>query len=193
MTALKNYILLFVMVASALTATALTATALTASAREPLYVVNGEVVATIEGIPHEDIESIDVLPANEETIALWGLEASEGVILVTLRYDTPARFSAEGRNNFTDYLATTVKWGDKMPAERVSLRIKVECDGRATVSEVLQSTSRQFLKRVQKAIANAPLWSPATRDGKAVESIVLVNLQLPEGKELPVERAVIIL
>ena len=53
MTALKNYILLFVMVA-----TALTASALTASAREPLYVVNGEVVATIEGIPHEDIESI---------------------------------------------------------------------------------------------------------------------------------------
>ena len=188
MKALKNYILLLVMVA-----TALTTSALTASAREPLYVVNGEVVATIEGIPHEDIESIDVLPANEETIALWGLEASEGVILVTLRYDTPARFSAEGRNNFTDYLATTVKWGDNMPAERVSLRIKVECDGRATVSEVLQSTSRQFLKRVQKAIANAPLWSPATRDGKAVESIVLVNLQLPEGKELPVEHAVIIL
>ena len=55
------------------------AATLTASAREPLYVVNGEVVATIEGIPQEDIESIDVLPANEETIAEWGLKASEGV------------------------------------------------------------------------------------------------------------------
>lgn len=164
-----------------------------ASAREPLYVVNGEVVASIEGIPHEDIETIDVLPANEDTIAEWGLEASEGVILVRLRYDTPARFLAEGRNNFTDYLATKVKWSASMPAERVSLRIRVATDGRATVSEVLQSTSRQFLKRVAKAIANAPRWSPATRDGNAVESIALVNLQLPQGKELPVERAVIIL
>lgn len=170
-----------------------TITTLTASAREPLYVVNGVVVATIDSIPHEDIESIDVLAANEETIAEWGIEASEGVILVTLRYDTPARFSAEGITNFTDYLATKVKWSENMPAERVSLRLKVGTDGRAAISEVLQSTSRQFLKRVQKAIATSPLWSPATRNGEAVESIALVNLQLPTGKELPVERAVIIL
>lgn len=169
------------------------ATTLTATAREPLYVVNGEVVATIEGIPHEDIESIDVLPANEDTIAIWGLEASEGVILVKLRYDTPACFSAEGHTNFTDYLASKVKWNENMPAERVSLRLSIGIDGRATINEVLQTTSRQFLKRVEKAIATSPLWSSATRDGRAVESIVLVNLQLPEGKELPVERAVIIL
>lgn len=169
------------------------AATLTASAREPLYVVNGEVVATIEGIPQEDIESIDVLPANEETIAEWGLEASEGVILVKLRYDTPARFSAEGYTNFTEYLASKVKWNENMTAERVSLRLTIGTDGRATVCEVLQSTSHQFLKRVKKAIATSPLWNSATRDGKAVESIVLVNLQLPEGKELPVERAVIIL
>ena len=45
------------------------------SAREPLYVVNGAVVATIENIPHEDIERIDVLPADEESIAKWGVEA----------------------------------------------------------------------------------------------------------------------
>lgn len=166
--------------------------ALTATAREPLYVVNGEVVATIDNIPHEDIESIDVLPANEDTIAKWGLEASEGVILVTLRYDSAASFSAEGYDNFTEYLATKVKWKSAMPAERVSLRIAVDTSGRATIHEVLQSTSLQFLKRVERAIDEAPLWSPATRDGKAQESITLVNLQLPEGKELPVERAVII-
>ena len=162
-------------------------------AREPLYVVNGEVVERIDHIPHEDIESIDVLPANEETIAKWGLEASEGVIIVTLRYDTPARFLAEGITNFTDYLATKVKWSASMPAERVSLRLTIGTDGCATISEVLQSTSRQFLKRVEKAIKLSPAWSPATRNGKATESIVLVNLLLPVGKELPVERAVIIL
>lgn len=83
-----------------------------AVAREPLYVVNGRVVASIEDIPHEDIERIDVLPANEDTIAEWGSEASEGVIIVTLRYDTAATFVAEGYDNFTDYLAHTVRWSD---------------------------------------------------------------------------------
>ena len=62
-------------------------------AYKPLYVVNGEVVESIEHIPHENIERIDNLPADEETIATWGLGASEGVILVTLRFDTEARFS----------------------------------------------------------------------------------------------------
>ena len=33
-------------------------------AQQPLYVVNGSVVESIEHIPQEDIESIDVLPAD---------------------------------------------------------------------------------------------------------------------------------
>ena len=164
----------------------------TLSAREPLYVVNGAVVATIENIPHEDIERIDVLPADEESIAKWGVEASEGVIIVTLRYDTPATFTYEEYRNFTDYLAHTVRWDDNLPAERVSLRIVVDSQGRATIAEVLDSTSRQYLKRVSRAIAEAPLWSPATRNGKPLESRHLVNLKLPAGKNLAIEPAVII-
>lgn len=165
----------------------------TLNARGPLYVVNGTVVDSIENIEQTNIANIDVLPATEETIAKWGIEASEGVILVTLKYDTPAEFVAGEYNNFTTYLATNIKWHDDMPAERVSLRITVDSHGRATVSKVLQSTSRQFLKRVQRAIDSSPLWHPATKDGKAIESTHLVNLLLPEGKTLPIERSVIIL
>lgn len=163
-----------------------------ASAQKPMYVVGGRVVDSIENIPHENIERIDVLPADDDTIAQWGLGASEGVIIVILRYDTPASFAAEGYNNFTDYLAHTVKWSDNNPAERVSLRLVVDSEGRATISEVLQATSRNYLKRVERAIDEAPLWSPAMRDGVAVESIQLVNLQLPVGKSIPLEPAVII-
>lgn len=160
-------------------------------AQKPMYIVGGKVVESIDDIPHENIERIDVLPADEATIAEWGSAAHEGVIIVTLRYDTPATFNAEGVDNFTDYLANAVAWSDKMAAERVSLRIKVDCEGRATIEEVLQATSRPFLKRVQRAINEAPLWSPAMRDGVAVESIHLVNLLLPKGKRLPEEHAVI--
>ena len=164
----------------------------TLNAHEPLYVVNGTIVESIDAIPQEDIESIDILPANEDTIAMWGEGAAEGVILLRLVYDTPARYDADGYDNYTAYLADNVTWSDKMPAARVSLRLAVDSEGRATIAEVLQSTSRQFLKRVTKAIDSSPRWMPAVRDGSPVESIVLVNLLLPEGKSLPVEHAVIL-
>lgn len=164
-----------------------------AVAQQPLYVVNGKIVDGIEHIEQSDIESIDVLPADEQTIAQWGMAASEGVIMVRLVYDTPATFSAEGIDNYTTYLATKVNWSDKMPAERVSLRIAVGEDGSVAITEVLDSTSRQFLKRVTKAIAEAPHWQPAVRDGNPIESLHLVNLQLPVGKDIPAEQFVIIL
>ena len=164
----------------------------TIMAQQPLYVVNGSIVESIEHIPQEDIESIDVLPADEDTIAEWGLAASEGVIVVRLRYDTPATFCADGCNNFTTYLTKSVKWDSTMPAERASLRINIAEDGTATIAEVLETTSRQFLKRVVNAIESAPRWQPAIRDGKPIETIELVNIQLPMGKELPREHYVII-
>lgn len=161
-------------------------------AYKPLYVVNGAVVDSIEHIPHENIERIDNLPADEESIAKWGLGASEGVILVTLRYDTEATFNYGDYNNFTDYLASAVRWDETMSAERVSLRIEVDSTGRATINEVIASSSKQFLKRVTAAINNAPRWTPAERDGTPVESLHLVNLQLPKGKQMPREMGVII-
>lgn len=162
-------------------------------AQHPLYVVNGKVVDGIEHIPQSDIESIEVLPADEDTIAEWGLAASEGVISVRLIYDTPATFYADGIDNFTAYLARSVKWDANMPAERASLRIAIAADGSASIAEVLDCTSRQFLKRVTKAIACSPRWQPAVRDGRAIESLHLVNLQLPVGKELPSEHYVIVI
>ena len=155
-------------------------------AQQPLYVVNGRVVESIEGIPQSDIESINVLPADEDTIAEWGLAASEGAIIVRLIYDTPASFSAEGANNFTAYLAKHIKWEENMSAERASLRLNITEDGSIEVVEVLD------LKRVTKAIASAPRWQPAMRDGKPIESLQLVNIQLPLGKELPRDPYVII-
>ena len=160
--------------------------------RGPMYVVGGKIMQSIDHIPQEDIESIDVLPADEETIAKWGADASEGVILVTLRYDINATFSHDGYNNYTEYLGATVKWDTMMPAERVSLRIEVTAEGQATIKEVLESTSKQLLKRVERAINESPLWQPAMRNGIATSSTHLVNLQLPRGKSMQQEMGIII-
>ena len=79
-----------------------------------------------------------------------------------------------------------------MPAERASLRIAIAEDGTATIAEILSTTSRQFLKRVTKAIDTAPRWQPAMRDGRPVKTLELVNIQLPVGKQLPQDPYVII-
>ncbi|MDE6865117.1 MAG: TonB-dependent receptor plug domain-containing protein, partial [Alistipes sp.] len=63
-----------------------------ARAQQPLYIVNGvPTTDNIAQIPPEDIERIETLPADEESIARYGEQASNGVVLVTLRYDEPAR------------------------------------------------------------------------------------------------------
>ena len=89
-----------------------------AAAQDPIYVVNGQVVSDIRNIPPGDIESTEMLPADEQTIARYGTEASNGVILITLRYDTPARFP-EADGSFNDYISKQTDWDDSLPAARV--------------------------------------------------------------------------
>lgn len=163
------------------------------SARGPLYIVNGKPVASIDDIEQANIAYIDTLPATEETIEKWGIAASEGVIMVTLNYDTPAEFVVEGYSSFTNYLQHNIKWDSNMPAERVSLRIKVDSEGNVHIVKVLESTSRQFQKRVERAIASSPQWRAATKNGSSVESTHLVNITLPEGKTIPVEPGIILM
>ena len=68
---------------------ALLAATLPVAAQQPLYIVNGVETEQIASIPPDDIENVEMLPADEETIARYGLRASNGVLLVTLRYDSP--------------------------------------------------------------------------------------------------------
>ena len=144
-----------------------------AAAQDPIYVVNGQVVSDIRNIPPGDIESTEMLPADEQTIARYGTEASNGVILITLRYDTPARFP-EADGSFNDYISEQTDWDDSLPAARVVLRYNE-----------LEATDRRLRRRVIDAVEKAPRWQPAMRDGKPVESEGVLRVQLPEGKSVP--------
>ena len=73
----------------------------TAQTQNPLYIVNGVEMESVQHIPEENIEHIDHLPANEETVAKYGERANNGVIIVTLRYDKEAEFS--GAKSLADY------------------------------------------------------------------------------------------
>ena len=141
-----------------------------AAAQDPIYVVNGQVVSDIRNIPPGDIESTEMLPADEQTIAR--------------RYDTPARFP-EADGSFNDYISKQTDWDDSLPAARVVLRYKITTDGRTVPTDELEATDRRLRRRVIDAVEKAPRWQPAMRDGKPVESEGVLRVQLPEGKSIP--------
>ena len=172
--------ILFLLVAAAV------ALPLSAQERRPVYIVNGE---RYEGdafreIPPAEIERMEQLPADEQTIERYGSDASNGVILITLKYDSKAVFTADSLS-FDRYVARRIKW--------VVYRFKVQCDGSVVLTDLLESTDGRLRRKVVKAVEEAPRWSPATKDGRPVETEHVLRVQLPEGRAMPPERAVILL
>ena len=164
--------------------------------REPLCIVNGvrvERAEVLRDVQPEDIVSTEVLPADEETIGRYGEQANYGVIIISLRYDTPARFVEGGGKSFSSYIAHHVEWGELERVARYVARFTVREDGSIAVEKDLESTDPRLRRKVLRAVAKSPRWQPATKDGRPVESSHVLRIQLPEGREMPPERAVILL
>ena len=145
---------------------------------------------SVRDIPEENIEHIDHLPANEESVAKYGERANNGVIIITLRYDKEAEFS--GGKPLADYVGERVKWNESWGVARFVARYTILADGSFRLGEVLQSTDHQLRKRVLKVLQELPKWQPATKQGKAVESEYVLSIQLPKGKEMPKEPYIVI-
>ena len=152
-------------------------------AQQPLYIVNGVVTENIDSIPPEDIDTVDRLPADEETIARYGEKAANGVLVISLRYDQEARFEAD--STFSDYISRHVTWGNDEPAARVILRYRINEEGKAEVISELESTDSRLKRRVMKAVEEAPRWTPAYKNGKPIPSEGVLHVQLPVGKYMP--------
>lgn len=162
--------------------------------REPLCIVNGERVEradVLHDVQPDDIVSTEMLPADEETIAKYGEQANYGVIIISLRYDTPARFAADSLS-FSDYIASQVEWGELERVARYVVRFTVQEDGSVAVGKELESTDPRLRRKVLRAVAKAPRWQPAMKDGRPVESSHVLRIQLPEGREMPRERYIIL-
>ena len=174
---MKNYVLFLFLLCSAAALRAATPKPM------PMYIVNGKETKEIRSIPPEDIEHVEMLPADEETIARYGQRAAHGVMLITLRYDQPAAFPAD--STFGHYIASRVRWDASEPAARVVLRYKVTPEGDTVVHQELESTDNRLKRRVLKALSEAPHWHPAQKNGVAVASEGVLHIQLPKGKGMP--------
>ena len=159
-------------------------------AQRPLYIVNGIETESVHLIPEKNIEHIDHLPADEESVAKYGERANNGVIIVTLRYDREAQFM--GGKPLADYIAERVKWPENWSVARFVARYTIGADGSFRLGTILESTDHQLRKRVLKVLQKLPKWRPATKQGKAVESEYVLAIQLPKGKEMPREPYIVI-
>ena len=174
---------------------ALSAPDATAQSRKrlPLYIVNGERMTEeqVKDINPKDIVDNHLLPADEQTIERYGHEAANGVVVITLRYDTPARFEIEGEvTKYSAYIADRVKWDETDPVARIIISFKVKADGSVAEFDVLEATDKRLLRRIEKAMTEAPRWQPALKDGKGVETTHLLKVTLPKGRTMPRERVV---
>lgn len=163
--------------------------------RLPIYIVNGERMdeEQVRAIDPEDIVSNELLPADETTIAKYGQDAANGVILITLRYDTQARFEVDGQEtSFSNYIAQRIKWEEMDPIAQVVMSLEVGADGVAREKEVLESSDRKLLKRIRAALAEAPRWVAAKKDGKGLATEHILRITLPIGSKMPREWAVIL-
>ena len=161
--------------------------------RMPLYIVNGEKMTEeqVKDINPKDIVDNHLLPADEQTIERYGHEAANGVVVITLRYDTPARFEIEGEvTKYSAYIADRVKWDETDPVARIIISFKVKADGSVAEFDILEATDKRLLRRIEKAMTEAPRWQPALKDGKGVETTHLLKVTLPKGRTMPRERVV---
>ena len=161
--------------------------------RTPLYIVNGERMSEeqVRKIAPEDIVDNQLLTIDEQTIAEYGVEASNGVVLITLRYDTPARFVVDGEElNYSAYIAERVKWGVMDGVARVIISFTLAEDGSVATTDVLEASDKRLLRRIEKAMAEAPRWQPALKGGRGVSTKHLLRITLPKGYEMPREQVV---
>ena len=156
-----------------------------ATASAQLYIVNGEEYSAeqMRRIDPERVESSEQVAINDSIMALYGERAADGVIIVTLKHDTEPQFSVDSLS-FREWVEREVAWGNDEPAARVVYRYVVGTDGRAQLTELIESTDNRLRQRVVRAVKRAPLWAPAEREGRAVEVEQVLVIELPKGKRL---------
>ena len=105
------------------------------SDHEPLYIVNGEVRSSVSDIPEKNIEKIETLPADEQTVQQYGDKANNGVVIITLCYDKAAIFPLS--TTFSEYISSQIKWTTNDPVARFVMRFTVNTDGTLTAGNIL--------------------------------------------------------
>ncbi len=147
---------------------------------ELLYIVNGEVAEEGFDTSSQYVDKIEMI-RGEEAVERYGLRGSNGVVLVTLKFDELPIFSE--KESLRHYISSRIKWKDEYTRAEVIFKYRVDTSGRMTITEILHSSNKKLLGRVKKEVEELPLWlSPAKNMGVAVESSGTERITLPYKK-----------
>ncbi len=144
----------------------------------PIFIVDGRLAESIDGINPELIESINVVKIAEEIEKVKKehnlIGEYDGIINVTLKIEdepvqflrlTPAKFDGKDEKEFSKWLNMQVMY----PAEaknakaegRVYVRFTVQTDGTVADVAVLNSVHPALDAAAVKAVSSSPKWTPA--------------------------------
>lgn len=156
----------------------------------PVYIVNNIERDDVRDIPESNIESVEMLPSDDLSVAKYGERANNGIVVIRLKYDTAASFLSD--TSFEQYVVGHTKWDPRLPVARFVARYTVKENGMLELGDILVSTDSRLEHRIRDVIKGAPGWKPAMRDGKCVESSYVLQVQLPLGKAMPREPYIVI-
>lgn len=151
-------------------------------AASPLYIVDGKVVESIEGLDPDNIESLTQEVVSDSIVALYGQRANYGVVKITLRQEKEAMFPHA--TSFREYVESLVKWNNDEEAARVIVSYKIDSSGEFQTQKVIESTDSRLRRRVLKALEQIPAWQPAEKNGRPIASEGMVTITLPKGKKI---------
>jgi len=176
------------------------------SVSTPVYVMDGEVVETVEGLDPELIEKIDVIKDPDSDIAKK-YNAKDGVILITTKEAAAAKYSQAdsfekegeifyivedmpkfpgGKPALKTYIYSNLEYPEKAKNQgiegEVQVRFLVNEKGKVESSEILRSTYQGFDAPALKVVNEMPDWTPGMQRGKAVKVWYVVSIKFNDEK-----------
>jgi TonB family protein len=174
------------------------------SMSEPVYVLDGKVVETIEGIDPESIERMDVIK-DPESPFFKKYNAKDGVIMITTKeaakLEKTESFEKDGevfyivedmpkypggKPAMKTYIYSNLEYPEQAKSQgiegEVMVQFMVNQQGKVEQEKVVRSTYEGFNEAALKVIREMPDWTPGKQRGKAVRVQYVVPIKFNKEK-----------
>jgi TonB family protein len=162
------------------------------SEEEPVIVLNGEVVLTMENIDPESIEKIEVIKDPDSPL-LEKYDAEDGVILIASKEENGTIVSGDevfyivedmpmfpgGRAALKSYIYSKLEHPDAMKGNTGEVQVQFLVSGSGALKDIraFQSTDAAFEEPALDVFRSMPNWNPGKQRGKPVAVQVVVPVR----------------
>ena len=163
------------------------------SVADPVFVVDGEVVANIEDLDSDLVESMEVYKGHSESPLIEKYNAKNGLVVVTTKTEEEVFFIVEDMPKFPGglpalktYIYSNLEYPEKVKTEGIQgeavVRFLINEKGKAVKSEILRSSYQGFDAPALKVVKEMPNWTPGKQRGKAVKVWYVMSIKFNDAK-----------